>query len=69
MKKYRELLEVKGRLRERKIIYPKLAKYLDISLSAVSNKLNGKSEFTLTEASRIGELLDIKQEEMGRYFF
>ena len=41
MKKYRELVELKGLLREKKINYEALAKYLKMSLSALSNKING----------------------------
>lgn len=69
MKKYRELVEVKGLLREKKINYEALSKYLKMSISALSNKINGKSEFTLTEVNKIVQLLGIKREDIPVYFF
>lgn len=69
MKKYRELVELKGILREKKINYEALAKYLKISLSALSNKINGKSVFNLLEANKISQLVGIKKEDIGIYFF
>lgn len=69
MRKYRELVELKGILREKKINYEALAKYLKISLSALSNKINGKSVFNLLEANKISQLVGIKKEDIGIYFF
>ena len=69
MKKYRELVELKGILREKIINYEALSKYLKMSLSAFSNKINGKSVFNLLEANKIGQLVGIKKEDMGIYFF
>ncbi len=69
MKKYRELVELKGILREKKINYEALSRYLKMSLSAFSNKINGKSVFNLLEANKIGQLVGIKKEDMGIYFF
>ena len=69
MKKYRELVELKGLLREKKVNYEALAKYLKMSLSAICNKINGKSVFNLLEVNKIAQLLEIKKEDMGIYFF
>ena len=63
MKKYRELLELKGLLREKKINYETLAKYLKMSLSALSNKINGKSIFNILEVDKIASFVGIKKEE------
>lgn len=68
-KKYRELIELKGLIREKKLNYRIMAKRLNISLSAFSNKINGKTVFTLREALVIIKLLDIKPEYVCRYFF
>lgn len=69
MKKYRELLELKGLLREKKINYETLAKYLKMSLSALSNKINGKSIFNILEVDKITSFVGIKKEDIPIYFF
>lgn len=69
MPKYRELVELKGLLREKKINYETLARYLKMSLSALSNKINGKSIFLITEANEIARILEIKKEDIYIYFF
>lgn len=69
MNKYRELVELKGILREKKINYETLAQYLEMSISALSNKINGKSVFDILEANKIAEFIGIPKEEIPRYFF
>jgi len=69
MKKYRELLELKGLLREKKINYKTLAKFLKMSISALSNKINGKSLFDILEVNNIAEFVGIPREDIPRYFF
>ena len=69
MKKYRELVELKGLIRERKTNYEALAKQLKMSTSAVSNKINGKSVFNILEAEKISEILNIDKNDITRYFF
>lgn len=69
MKKYRELVELKGILREKKINYEALSKYLKMSLSALSNKINGKSVFNLIEVVKISQLAGIGKEDIAKYFF
>ena len=69
MKKYRELLELKGLLREKKINYETLAKYLKMSLSALFNKINGKSIFNILEVDKIASFVGIKKEDIPIYFF
>ena len=69
MKKYRELVELKGLLREKKINYETLAKYLKMSLSALSNKINGKSVFIILEIVKIADFIGIKKEDIPIYFF
>ena len=69
MKKYRELVELKGLLREKKISYVNLAKYLKMSLSALSNKINGKSVFNLLEVMKIADYVGILKENIPIYFF
>lgn len=69
MKKYRELVELKGLLREKKINYETLAKFLKMSLSALSNKINGKSIFNILEVIKICNFVGIKKEDIPIYFF
>ena len=69
MKKYRELVELKGILREKKINYETLAKYLRMSLSALSNKINGKSVFDILEVNKIANFVWIRKEYIHIYFF
>lgn len=69
MKKYRELVELKGLLREKKINYETLAKHLKMSLSALSNKINGKSIFNILEVDKIASFTGIKKEDIPIYFF
>lgn len=54
---YRKL---KGALRERGITYSQLANTLKISETAVSHKINGKSDFYLSEVTKIENEYGIK---------
>lgn len=69
MSKYRELVELKGLLREKKINYETLARYLKMSLSALSNKINGKSVFNILEVGNIASFVEIPKEKIPLYFF
>lgn len=69
MQKYRELVELKGVLREKKINYETLSKYLRMSMSALSNKINGKSVFLLSEVAEIVKIVGIEKENIHKYFF
>lgn len=66
---YRELVELKGLMREKKVTYEILAKHLEMSISALSNKINGKSVFDILEANTIAIFLDIPKEKIYVYFF
>ena len=67
--KYRELVELKGLLREKKINYETLSKEMNMSLSALSNKINGKSIFNIVEVDKIANIADIEKEKIPVYFF
>ena len=69
MKKYRELVELKGILREKKINYETLARFLKMSISALSNKINGKSAFFILVVNKIANFVGIKKEDITVYFF
>lgn len=67
--KYRELVELKGLLREKKINYETLAKKMKMSLSALSNKINGKSIFNIIEIVNMSKIVGIQKEDIPLYFF
>lgn len=69
MKKYKELVKLKGLLREKKINYVTLAEHLNLSLSALSNKINGKSVFDLVEVVKIAKYVGIERKDITEYFF
>lgn len=69
MKKYRELVELKGIMRQNKINYEYLARELEMSISALSNKINGKSVFDTIEVDKITKIVGIKREDIPLYFF
>lgn len=48
---------------ENHITQEKLAKILEISITTLNFKINGKSDFTVTEAKIISNLLDKSIEE------
>mgnify|MGYP000888374388 FL=1 len=51
--KHRPYNQLKAELRSRKISNHELGKMLGISVSSVSNKINGKSDFLISEIARI----------------
>lgn len=67
--KYRELVELKGLLREKKINYETLAQKMKMSLSALSNKINGKSIFNIIEIVNMSKIVGIQKEDIPLYFF
>lgn len=59
--------KLKGRMREKNITQDDIASILEISMQSVNAKLNGRSSFTIPEAQRIAEVLEL--ENPGEYFF
>lgn len=55
--------KLKGKLVEKKMTYSDCAKILDISTTAFSQKINGRVQFTVTEASKLCEALTLPKEE------
>lgn len=68
-RKYRELVELKGYLRQEKINYEMLAKGINMSLSAFSNKINGKTVFDIIEVQDIINFAGIPKDKIPLYFF
>lgn len=46
-------MKLKGKMRERNIITDDLAKLLNLSTTSVLQKINGQSDFFLSEATKI----------------
>jgi len=61
--------KLKGKLRENQLTYEKCAEKLGITITALSNKLNGKSVFTVPEAVKLAEILGLTKTESIDIFF
>lgn len=59
-KKYNKL---KTELKEKEISYQTLADHLGITITALSNKMNGRSDFYIYEVQKIIEFADIKESD------
>ena len=59
--------KLKGRMRELSCTQEGLARILGITVQALNAKLNGRSEFTVEEASKISWILKI--DNPTEYFF
>ena len=61
--------KLKGLMAERGLEVTKLAEILGISRQAASNKVNGKTTITLTDARKIAETLNMTKDERDTIFF
>ena len=61
--------KLKGLMAERGLEVTKLADLLGISRQAASNKVNGKSPISLTDARTIAKALSMTKEERDAVFF
>jgi transcriptional regulator with XRE-family HTH domain len=59
--------KIKGRMRELDKNQKAVAKEMGISTRAYNHKVNGKSPFTIPEAEKLIEILDLKNP--AEYFF
>ena len=64
----RELIELKGKIRERKSNYRECAKIANISLNTFNSRINGRTAFDIIEASKLATHLGIPESEI-KYFF
>ncbi|NFH79634.1 DUF739 family protein [Clostridium botulinum] len=55
---------LKGLMVENSITQQNLAKILDISISTLNFKINGKSDFTIMEAKKVSRILNKSIEEI-----
>ena len=67
-RKYEVLNTLKGKIREENENYRSLSKKTGISVNALNNKLNGYSVFDMREVSIIVDKLNIKPNEIIKYF-
>lgn len=61
--------KLRGLMAERGLEVTKLASILGISRQAASEKINGKSKISLTDAQAISKALNMSQEERDMIFF
>lgn len=59
---------LKGKFREKNLSYEEVAKMLSISITTLSNKMNGVSEFTITEARNLKDILALEDSECIKIF-
>lgn len=61
--------KLRGRIIEKYGTHEKFAEKLGISRNSLSLKMTGKTGFSQADINRWSELLDIKTNEIGDYFF
>ncbi len=62
------LNKLKGRIKEKDLSYFSLSKEIGISVSAFSNKMNGRSAFDIIEAGKLSSILDIPPQDITIFF-
>jgi transcriptional regulator with XRE-family HTH domain len=67
-KKYPEHAALKGRMRERKYNYRQMAQEAEISVTALSDKINGFYAFGADEMETIAEILEIAPKDIAQFF-
>lgn len=68
-KQYAELPELKGLIRARGTSYSEVAKTIGITTNTMSNKINGFYGFTPEEIEKICIFLEVRNEDIVKYFF
>lgn len=61
--------KLKGRMREKEITQAQAASFLGIAQPTFNQKVNNIRTMDLNEAEKLCLLLDIEDNEFGRYFF
>lgn len=61
--------ELKAEMARSGLTTKKLAEKLGIHPATLSNKINGKTEFTCDEIMKIGEILHLSQKRIVEIFF
>lgn len=55
--------KLRGKIKENRLSQGKLAELLEVSENTLSNKMCGASSFTVTEAERIKNILNLSDED------
>lgn len=66
---YPILNDLKGKIRLENKTYKSISQEIGISIDALNNKMNGYSSFNIDEVESLIRVLNIKPEEIIRYFF
>lgn len=61
--------KLKGKLREKRLSYNKVAEILGVSTATVSSKMNGETRFYLEEIRVLSDYLGLTDEEKIKIFF
>lgn len=61
--------KLKGRIKETNVTQRELAENIGIGRVSLNQKLNNKQEFSQTEISKICDVLEIDELDIGEYFF
>lgn len=61
--------KLKGKLREKRLSYNKVAEILGVSTTTVSSKMNGETRFYLEEIRVLSDYLGLTDEEKIKIFF
>lgn len=61
--------KLKGKLKEKRLSYQKVAEILGVSTTTVSSKMNGETRFYLEEIRTLSEYLELSDEEKVKIFF
>lgn len=69
VRRYEELNALKGRIREQKASYRKIADNLGMGTATFSDKINGFYVFDASEIEKICDELDITAEQVSKFFF
>lgn len=61
--------KLKGKLKEKRLSYNKVAEILGVSTTTVSSKMNGETRFYLEEIRVLSDYLGLTDEEKIKIFF
>lgn len=61
--------KLKGKLKEKRLSYNKVAEILGVSTTTVNSKMNGETRFYLEEIRTLSDYLGLTDEEKVKIFF
>lgn len=69
VRKFIELYELKEKIKTERLTYRSLVNRTSMSLTALNDKINGFSEFTMSEIMELVIVLEIESKSIEIYFF